>query len=1562
MSLPIRRKYRASMAFTTGCRRINKSGRGNRKIRVPIAMWPCRVEEKMTLKEVDGKTIQEFETKIIAKDGTITRVPGTFQGYEMSEEDSVERLRRRNLWLLEDEDEVERNEVDSDLESTASSKPVWKKTTEADRDRGSTTVKGGIYNYGGQHNYTCATTQVDLQKMAPNRRSGPSSSNNNENPDVATLIAQQLQAIITQVANNTNNANNGNNGGGNGNDGNNGCSFKTFQSCNPKEYDGKGGAIALTRWIEKMENVIDNSGCAENQKVRYATSSLVNKALTWWNTQCQARGRVAAMAISWNDFKALMVEEFCPSNEMEKLENEFWNHKMVGANHAAYTDRFHELAKLVPHLVTPESSRIKRYIAGLAPEIRGMLRATQPTTIQTAILRAGILTDEAVSCGTLTKNSDKRKGVEEPSKTGGSWKDNKKAKTGTGFVATTPTRNEVGNSNPKCNKCFTHHPVNGFCRLCFNCQKLGHFARDCRAPVKQVALVNAVRMSNNSRVQNNLSNGNQVRGRAFNVNVNAMEAVQDPKVVTGTFSLNDHFVTILFDSGADFSFISIEFAPLLNVRPNIVTPGYVIEVANGKKVEVDRIIRNYKLELGGSLFSINLIPLGHGSFDVIVGMDWLSQHKAAIVCHKKVVEIPMEDGRILRVHEERVVGITKALKSAKEDEPRLSDISVVCEFEDVFPEDLSGLPPQRQVVFRIDLVPGATPIAKSLYRLAPSEMQELSGQLQELQDKGFIRPSHSPWGAPVLFVKKKDGSLRMCIDYRELNKLTVKNRYPLLRIDDLFDQLQGSQFFSKIDLRTGYHQLRVHEDDIPKTAFGTRYGHFEFTVMPFGLTNAPAVFLDLMNRVCKPYLDKFVIVFIDDILIYSKMKKDHKVHLSLVLELLRKEKLYAKFSKCEFWLQEVHFLGHVVNQNAGYYRRFIANFSKIAKPLTSLTQKNQKYVWGVEQEEAFQTLKNNLCDAPILTLPDGVEDFVVYCDASNQGLGCVLMQRGKVIAYASRQLKTHEKNYTTHDLELGAVVFALKTWRHYLYGTKSVIYTDHKSLQHIFDQKELNMRQRRWIELFSDYECEIRYHPGKANVVADALSRKERLKPRRVRAMAMTVQIGMRERIQVAQSEALRQENILMENLHGLDQQMEKKKGESLYFMDRIWVPFAGDMYWWPGMKRDIATYVSKCLTCSKVKAEHQRPLGLLQQPEIPELKWDKITMDFITKLPRSKSGHNTIWVIVDRLTKSAHFLAIREDYSSEKLAKIYVDEIVARHGVPVSIISDRDGRFTSRCWQTVQKALGTRLDMSTAYHPQTDGQSERTIQTLEDMLRAYVIDFGGSWDVHLPLAEFSYNNSYHSSIRCAPFEALYGRKCRSPVLWAEIGESSLIGPELVQETTDKVVLIKEKLKAARDRQKSYADNRRKPLEFEVGDRVMLKVSPWKGVIRFGKKGKLAPRYVGPFEILERIDLVAYRLKLAEELNGVHYTFHVSNLKKCLADASLHVPLDEIMVDKTLHFVEEPVKILNREVKSLKRSKISLVKVRWNSKHGPEFTWEREDYMKSKYPQLFVDRADTLAS
>nr|GEW00494.1 putative reverse transcriptase domain-containing protein [Tanacetum cinerariifolium] len=532
--------------------------------------------------------------------------------------------------------------------------------------------------------------------------------------------------------------------------------------------------------------------------------------------------------------------------------------------------------------------------------------------------------------------------------------------------------------------------------------------------------------------------------------------------------------------------------------------------------------------------------------------------------------------------------------------------------------------------FRIDLVAGVAPVACAPYRLAPSEMKELSVQLQELLEKGFIRLSSSSWGAPVLFVRKKDGSFRMCIDYRELNKLTVKNHYPLPRTHDLFDQLQGLSVYSKIDLRSEYHQLRIKEQDILMTAFRTRYSHIDFHVMPFGLTNAPVVFMDLMNQVCKPYLDKFVIMFIDDILVYSIDVEEHEKHLKIILELLKKERLYAKFSKYDFWLDSIQFLSHVIDRSgvhvdpakikaitswatltkptevrqfiglAGYYSRFIEGFSLISKPLTKLTQKNKKYEW--EKKEDFQTLKKKLCSAPIFALLEGTEDFMVYCDTSLMGYGVMLMQREKVIAYASRYLKVHEENYTTHDLELGVIIFALRLWRHYLYGTKCVVFTDYKSLQYILNQKELNLRQRRWIELMSDYDCEIRYHPGKGNVVADTLSGKERIKPLRVGALVMTTH------------------NDLPKNL--VTHESHKSKYSIHPGSDKMYQDLK-PLYWWPNMKVDIATYVSKCLTCTKVKAEHQKPFGLLQQPEITVWNWERITMDFVSGLPRTPSGYH---------------------------------------------------------------------------------------------------------------------------------------------------------------------------------------------------------------------------------------------------------------------------------------------------------------------------------------------------
>ncbi|GJT95631.1 putative reverse transcriptase domain-containing protein [Tanacetum coccineum] len=723
-----------------------------------------------------------------------------------------------------------------------------------------------------------------------------------------------------------------------------------------------------------------------------------------------------------------MTTEYCPATEIQRMEQELWTLTLKGDDIEAYNNHFHELPLMCLELVPTEMKKIERYTRGFPERIKGNITSSKPSTLHDAINMARELVKQVVQ-GRATRigESNKRKWEDHQRNNNNNHNNNnrnnnyhqqqnRRQETARAYAAA-PTENRGYARNlPKCNRCNFHHK--------------------CASVI----------------------------------------GVGNPNVVTGTFLLNDHYACILFDSGAEKSFVSSAFTPFIDIALTALNTSYEVELADGKVVSTNTVLRSCTLVLLNHVFKIDLLPTRLGSFDVIVGMDWLSYHRAVIDCYEKIVRIPLPNGEILEVQGERPEKDPGSLACIKADEKKFDDIRV-----------------------------GASPVVKSPYRLAPSEMLELSNQLKELQEKGFIRPSHSPWGAPVLFVKKKDGAMRMCIDYRELNKLTIKNRYPLPRIDDLFDQLQGACCFSKIDLRSGYHQLEESRG---------RY----------------------------------------------TSEEEHEVHLKTILDLLKKEKLYAKFSKCEFWLQEVQFLGHVVNCHglAGYYRRFIENFSKIAKPLTLLTQKNKTYVWGNEQDEAFRILKEKLCNAPVLALPDGPDNFVVYCDASKQGFGSVLMQRGKVIAYASRQLKKHEKNYTTHDLELGAVVFALKIWIHYLYRTKSVIYTDHKSLQYIFDQKDLNMRQRRWIELLSDYECEIKYHPGKANMVVDALSRKERLKPRRVRAMSITIHFELKTKILEAHGEASKDLKAPAKWLRGLEKHFERRDNGGIYFFDRIWIPSVG--------------------------------------------------------------------------------------------------------------------------------------------------------------------------------------------------------------------------------------------------------------------------------------------------------------------------------------------------------------------------------------------------------------------
>nr|GEV16761.1 putative reverse transcriptase domain-containing protein [Tanacetum cinerariifolium] len=845
----------------------------------------------------------------------------------------------------------------------------------------------------------------------------------------------------------------------------------------------------------------------------------------------------------------LMAKVYCLRNEIQKMESKLWNLTVKNNDLAAYTQRFQELNMLCTRMVPEEEDQIES------------------------------LMDQKLK-GYDVKNAKNKRSLEvNPRDNYGQQPPFKRPNVGgknvaRAYMTGNNERKPYNGPLPLCNKCTLHHegPCTVRCGKCNKCGRQGHYMSDCPKLKDQ----------NRRNKAGNKNGVGEARGKAYVLG--GGDANPDLNFFKGTFLLNNYYDFVLFNSGANRSFVSTTFSTLLDITLDTLDVSYTVELADERDFETNIVLRGCMLGLLGHPFNIDLMPVELGSFDVIIGMDWLANHHAVIVCDEKIILIPHGDEvLIVQVQGDRggkgeksklnirsctktqkhikrgcLIFLTLVTKKDTEDnskEKRLEEVLTVQDFLKVFLEDLTGLPPTRQVEFQIDLVPGAAP-------------------------------------------------------------------------------LQGSRVYSKINLRFGFHQLRVWEEDISKTAFRTRYDHYEFQVMPFRLTNAPA------------------------------NEEEPTEYLKLILELLKKEEFEgihvdpAKIKSIKDW----------------------------ASPKTLI--EIRQFL-----EAVFQLLKKKLCSALILALLEGSENLMVYCNASQKWLGAVLMQKEKVIAYASRQLKIHEKHYTTHDLELGAVVFALKMWRHYLYGTKCVVFTDHKSLKHILDQKELNMRQRRWLELLCDYDCEICYHPGKENMVADALSRKGRNKPLR------------------------------------------------------------------------------------------------------------------------------------------------------------------------------------------------------------TDGQSERTIQTLEDMLRAYVLDFGKGWDRH---------HVWWSS----PTTTVITLVSKFHRLKLSTAKN-----------------IKKRIQAAQDRQKSYADRRRKPLEFEVGDKVTLKVSPWKGVIRLRKRGKLNPRYIRPFKILAKVGMLAYQLELPKQLSRVHSTFHVSNLKKCFVDEPLTILLDEIQIDDKLNFIEEPVEIMDQEVKQLKQSHIPIIKV-----------------------------------
>ena len=947
-------------------------------------------------------------------------------------------------------------------------------------------------------------------------------------------------------------------------------------------------------------------------------------------------------------------------------------------------------------------------------------------------------------------------------------------------------------------------------------------------------------------------------------------------------------VTMLVDSGASCCFISDSICKANpNINRKLVNQTVPIELATGVATESQHVATGLKIQINDYVSRIHFVEVPLKGYDAILGMTWLNRLNPTIDWNRRIMHIEAGgrkyqiQGSEDKTHETELHSVAttsvsnfgpssvppsspslasspcsallptlastrclrRIVKRNQADCLILATINIpppdfpskrtslpdfLSEFSDVFPPELPHqLPPPREIDHRIELTQSTPPPPRSIYRMSPSELDELKKQLDELLETGFIRRSKSPFGAPVLFVKKKDGSMRMCVDYRDLNRITIKNRYPLPLIQELFDQLHGAKWFSKLDLRSGYHQVRIHPDDIAKTAFRTRYGHYEFLVLPFGLTNAPATFMQLMQSIFAPHLDSFVIVFLDDILIYSKTKAEHEQHLRVVLELLRENQLYAKLSKCEFMKQEIQFLGHVVSQAgiscdadkvkaiqewptptsittlrsflglAGFYRRFILNFSQIASPLTQLLHTDSNWCWGEIQQHAFDALKAALASSPVLALPDDSLPYVVTTDASGFAIGATLSQdQGKglqPIAFVSHKMLPAECNYPVHEQELLAVIRALKEWRHYLHGRKFTVQTDHQSLRFFFTQPHLSHRQIRWSEFLQEFDFEIAYKPGRLNAAADALSRRADFLPNSASpsllhnmvASASFVESDFAAKVKLAYESDPSCQTILSDSssrqpLYSVQNGLIFS-GNQLLIPDDDGIktallkeahdsPIAGHVgitktvdllsrsFFWPRLQTDVRDYVLSCRSCQENKARNQNLPGLLQPIPTPPRRWQQISMDLITQLPRSSNGFDAIFVVVDKFSKMIHCIPTTTTVTAVQLARIFFREIVRHHGFPSSIISDRDPRFTSSFWTQLWKQIGTTLALSTAYHPETDGQTERANRTIEEMLRAYVGKRQIDRDEHLTAIEIAYNNSKQASTGFSPFFLNFGQ------------------------------------------------------------------------------------------------------------------------------------------------------------------------------------------------------------
>jgi predicted aspartyl protease len=1121
--------------------------------------------------------------------------------------------------------------------------------------------------------------------------------------------------------------------------------------------------------------------------------------------------------------------------------------------------------------------------------------------------------------------------------------------------------------------------------------------------------------------------------------------------------------TFLIDSGATNNFVNLNFVRKHHIEIAKGEAKQVVRLADGSERSSSFFIAGAHLKMGTHREYGNFItlPLNGHQFDVILGMPWLTKRNPDIDWSAHRITFRQEQSSVsMNSTSSSSQGTcslikTKALKKAmrcnqleqiflvalqevKEEKPekppdgceREEEEKILQEYNDLFPAELpKHLPIARTVDHRIDIIPGSAPAFKQVYRASPVENDAIKKHLDELLEKGLVQPSKSPYGAPVLMVKKPDGTFRFCVDYRALNAITIKNSYPLPRVDELFDRLEGARHFSSLDLLTGYWQIRVANEDVEKTAFRTRYGHYEWRVLPMGLMNAPATFMRLMNDIFRKYLDDFVIVFLDDILIYSKTLEDHRKHVRIVLDLLRENKLWAKKSKCHFFQDHIQFLGHQIDRHGmhmmekkvdgilkwpspkslddvrsylgtvGYYRKFMQHFSQTAGPLTELLKKESGFHWNTQQEKAFQALKDAVTTAPTLILPDPKLPYVLTADASGYGIGASLMQdHGKglqPIAFMSKKLTPAELKYPNHERELLALYRALKEWRHYLYGSEFTLRSDHKNLIWICSQKQLSSRQAHWIQFFQEFAglLPIEYYAGKLNQVADGLSRRpdhrpaslpppvpvldNLMKPSELNLLGTTLiesgtfldDIRAAIRADPHTMEILR--HIKRDPRITLKDDLLRWKTNRLYIPDDSKLraviynechdsPISGHvgtakttaaitkLFYWPHMQDEIKKYVSTCAECQRNKPLHLAPAGLLQPLPIPDKPWTDIGMDLITQLPRSKSGYDCIITFVDRFTKQIHCVPCNTTITAPKLVSIFLREVVRHHGMPKTIVSDRDPRFTGQFWRTLFEMFKTKLAMSTSFHPQTDGQTEKANRTIEDIIRTYVNTVQDDWDEYLTFAEIAYNKSIQASTGFEPYYLNTGREFPTLLTYAledaGIAKNPAAADRIVM-WNEAIAKARESIKRAQERQARYANEGRRNVTFKVGDMVALSTENLKNAI-LGGTMKLSRKWMGPYPITKAISRTAYELELPPNMK-IHPVFHIHLLRewrdpKAAFPERVRYPTPQpVFVDDG-----EPEWHVEDIIQKRMRGRKVQYRVIWKGYPPEEATWEDEDIVK----------------